>query len=69
MVLDEADKMLGLGFQPQLQRLHEMVMPKQAAEPVKAAKGAKKRKAAEVEAGGRQRPQVRGRWCACELSM
>lgn len=67
MVLDEADKMLGLGFQPQLDRLHALVMPSAPpADTPASSKPAKKTKASAKSStapaagagSGGPRPQV-----------
>lgn len=65
MVLDEADKMLSLGFQPQLDRLHQLLLgahPEPATEGKGAAKGKGKGKAAATaetgQAAAGARPQV-----------
>lgn len=64
VVLDEADKMLGLGFQPQLDRLRALLLPAATATGSKAgAAGGKGKKGAKAAAGDGQgsqgpRPQV-----------
>lgn len=61
VVLDEADKMLSMGFEPQLTRLRRMLCPPKA----DAATGAS---AVEGEAPARQRPQVITPLSWCDLA-